>query len=71
MPVDLQELLLAEQAATMAASAKNFAQTMDLQNKMAANKWDEVSLIEAAAAKDLGKMGADPRYLPNKQPGGA
>ncbi len=65
MAVDLQELLLGNQAAILASSAQNFSQTMDLQNKVALNKFDEVALLEAAAAKDLGKMGADPRYLPN------
>lgn len=57
MAVDLQELLLSQQAATLDQAGKNFAQTMDLQNKVSIKKYDEVDPLQAAAIKDLSKAG--------------
>ena len=45
MAVDLQELLLGRQAATLAIGGENFRQTIDLQTKVALNKF----LIDAQA----------------------
>ncbi|NIO42220.1 MAG: hypothetical protein GTO41_19950 [Burkholderiales bacterium] len=58
MAVDLQELLLSSQALTLDQAGKNFVSHMDLQARIATNKFDEVDLLQAAAAKELGKMGA-------------
>jgi hypothetical protein len=70
MAVDLQELLMSSQAETLAAMGKAFALDMARQGKIADKHFDEVDLLQAAAAKELGKMGAhtDPR-LPVALPG--
>lgn len=66
--VELQELLLGSQASTLDIAGKNFVHAMDAANKGANTQAGEVSLVEAAAAKELGKMGNDPRFMPNTQP---
>ncbi len=55
--VNLQELLMADQAATLASAGRAHVQTMDLQAKTSVKKYDEVDLLQAAAAKELGKAG--------------
>ncbi len=57
MSVDLNELLLGAQAATLDTAAKGHVQTMDLMAKVSIKKYDEVDLLQAAAAKELGKAG--------------
>lgn len=57
MPVNLQELLLGQQSATLDTAAKAHVQTMDLMAKVSIKKYDEVDLLQAAAAKELGKAG--------------
>lgn len=46
-----------EQASCLAALARTSVQQLDLQAKMAAQSAFSVDLIEAAAAKELGKTG--------------
>lgn len=55
--VDLHELLMASQASTLDSAGKAHVQTMDLQAKVSIKKYDEVDLLQAAAAKELGKAG--------------
>lgn len=57
MAVDLQELLMSAQGANLDSAAKAHIQTMDLQAKVSIKKYDEVDLLQAAAAKELGKAG--------------
>lgn len=57
MAVDLNELLLGQQAATLDSAAKAHVQTMDLQAKTSVKKYDEVDLLQASAAKELSKAG--------------
>lgn len=57
MSVDLQELLMADQAGILASAGRAGVQTMDLQAKVSIKKYDEVDLLQAAAAKELGKAG--------------
>ena len=57
MAVDLHELLMASQAANLDSAGKAHIQTMDLQAKTSVKKYDEVDLLQAAAAKELSKAG--------------
>ena len=57
MTIDLQELLMTQQAGNLDSAAKAHIQTMDLQAKASIKKYDEVDLLQAAAAKELGKAG--------------
>lgn len=55
--VNLQELLMGDQAATLAQAGRSHTQTMSLLDKTSVKKYDEVDLLQAAAAKELGKAG--------------
>lgn len=57
MAVDLQEILLGEQAAVIASAARAHANIMDLQERAYLAKLVKVDLAEAAAAKELAKSG--------------
>ena len=57
MAVDMNEILLGEQAACLAAAARAHAQQMDFQEKLFAIQGTSVDLVEAAAAKELSKSG--------------
>lgn len=57
MAIDLQELLLGGQAGTLELAGKNFAQSMDLLNKVSIKKYDEVDPLQAASIKELAKSG--------------
>ena len=71
MAVDIQSLLEASQAVTIDGMGKMFALHQDLQRGVALNKWDEPGLVEAQAAKELGKAGENPRYQPQTAPAAA
>lgn len=55
--VDLNEILKAEQASNLAAMARAHTQQMDFQQKVFTRLESAVDLVEAAAAKELGKAG--------------
>ncbi len=55
--VHLQELLLGQQAGNLDSATKAHIQTMDLQSKVSIKKYDELDLLQAAAAKELSKSG--------------
>ena len=57
MAVDLQELLLAEQASNLAAMARAHTNIMDLQQRVSLDKWAATDLLDAAAAKEIAKSG--------------
>ena len=71
MAIELQELLLGEQASNLAAMARAHVNVMDLQQRISLKKYDEVDLLQAAAAKELGKAGENPRYQPQTIPAAA
>lgn len=54
----LLKLFLGMQGHAVGLAGLAATQTMDLQAKVAVNKWDEVSLVEGAAAKELSKAGS-------------
>ncbi len=60
---DLSTVCAATQAAGFAGMQMMFTLHQDLQRGVFLKKVDEVDLVQAAAAKELGKMGAhtDPR----------
>jgi hypothetical protein len=68
MAVDLNELLSAEQASNLAAMARAHTQQMDFQQKVFTRLEATVDITEAAAAKELGKAGENPRYQPQTTP---
>ena len=57
MTVELQELLLGEQASNLAAMARSHTNVMDLQQRVALDKWASTDLLDAAAAKEVAKSG--------------
>lgn len=57
MTVDLQTLLLGEQASNLAAMARAHTNIMDLQQRVSLDKWATTDLLEAAAAKEIAKSG--------------
>ena len=57
MSVNLQDLLLASQAGTLDSAGKGFVHAMNVLANIANKKFDEVGLVQAAAAKELGKAG--------------
>lgn len=57
VPVHFDEVIARSQATTLQIAGQSFVQSMDLQGKIATQKFDEVDLLQAAAAKELGKMG--------------
>jgi hypothetical protein len=57
MPVDLQELLMGEQAHSLARMSSDFDNLAGLQDRTFLRQITSVDLIEAAAAKELGKAG--------------
>ena len=59
MTVDLQELLLGQQASTLNSAGQAHAQTMDWHDRLSIKKFDEVSTLEAAAARNAARAGAD------------
>jgi len=58
MAVDLQEILLGEQAKGLARMSAAFDDLQGLQSRAFLANLTSVDLIEAAAAKELGKAGA-------------
>ena len=57
MAVDLQELLLGEQAHSLGRMSSDFDDLAALRDRAFLNKLVSVDLAEAAAAKELGKAG--------------
>jgi hypothetical protein len=57
MAIDLQELLLGEQASNLAAMARSHTNVMDLQQRVSLDKWASTDLLDAAAAKEIAKSG--------------
>jgi hypothetical protein len=57
MAIDLQELLLGEQASNLAAMARSHTNVMDLQQRVSLDKWASTDLLDAAAAKEVSKSG--------------
>lgn len=57
MAVDLQELLMGEQASNLAAMARAHVNIMDLQERVSLDKWAATDLLDAAAAKEVAKSG--------------
>lgn len=68
MSVALQELLLGDQASTLASAARGHVVTMTSLDRISNKKFDELDLLQAAAAKELGKAGSNPRYQPQTAP---
>lgn len=66
--VALQELLLGAQAQnlTQMGGASTFSHA--LLDRISAKKFDELDLLQAAAAKELGKAGENPRFQPQSEP---
>ena len=71
MPIEIQELLLGEQAACLAryAGASQFSNA--LLDRISATKFDEPGITEAVAMTVAGKTGENPRYQPQTAPGAA
>ena len=57
MAVDLNELLLGEQASNLATMARAHTNMMDLQQRVSLDKWASTDLLDAAAAKEVAKSG--------------
>jgi len=57
MAVDLNELLVGAQARGLERMANGFDQDARLLSNVATKKFDQVDLVEAAAAKELSKAG--------------
>jgi len=57
MTVDLQELLLGEQASNLATMARAHTNMMDLQQRVSLDKWASTDLLDASAAKEVSKSG--------------
>lgn len=57
MAIDLNELLLGEQASNLAAMARAHTNIMDLQQRVSLDKWAATDLLDAAAAKEVAKSG--------------
>ena len=57
MTVDLQELLLGEQASNLAAMARAHTNVMDLQERVSLDKWAATDMLDAAASKEIAKSG--------------
>ena len=57
MSVDLQELLLGEQASNLAAMARAHTNVMDLQERVSLDKWAATDMLDAAASKEIAKSG--------------
>ena len=57
MTVQLQELLLGEQASNLAAMGRAHTNIMDLQQRVSLDKWAATDLLDAAAAKEVAKSG--------------
>jgi hypothetical protein len=57
MAISLDDILQAEQASNIAAMARAHTQQMDMQQKQYLKLLTSVDLVEAAAAKELGKAG--------------
>lgn len=57
MAVELQELLLGEQASNLAAAARAHTNMMDFQQRVSLDKWAATDLLDAAAAKEVAKSG--------------
>lgn len=55
--IDLQTLLLGEQASNLAAMARAHTNVMDLQQRVSLDKWAATDLMDAAAAKEIAKSG--------------
>lgn len=72
MAVELQELLLGEQAGCLAQVARASAFSFALLDRVSAKKFDELDIMEAISTKEAGKTGAhtDP-VLPVGKPGNA
>ncbi len=66
MAVDLQELLLGNQAAVLATSAQAHVQTMDWHDRVTIKKFDEVSVLEGSAARAAAKSGEDYPMTPGR-----
>ena len=57
MTIDLQTLLMGEQASNLAAMARAHTNVMDLQQRVSLDKWAATDLLDAAAAKEVAKSG--------------
>ncbi len=57
MSVDLQELLLGEQAHALGRMSSDFDDLAGVRDRVFLDKFVSVDLIQAAAAKELGKAG--------------
>lgn len=67
MTVDLQELLLGNQASILASAAQAHVQTMDWHDRASIKKFDEVGGLEAAASRNAAKSGADYPTTPGSE----
>ncbi len=68
MTVDLQELLLGSQGEGLQVAMNAHVQTMDWHDRATVKQFTEIGIVEAAAAKELGKAGENPRYQPQTSP---
>ena len=71
MAVDMQELLLGAQATNLQQIGVASEFSNSLLDRVSTKKFDEVDLVQASAAKELGKAGENPRYQPQTAPGAA
>ncbi len=68
MAADMSDVILNSQALTFDILGKGFTHLATRQAMIGDRKFDEVDLVQAAAAKELGKMGENPRYQPDSPP---
>ncbi len=68
MAVELQELLLGEQAHSLQRMSGDFDDLAGVRSRAFLEKFVSVDLVEAAAAKELGKAGENPRFQPQSAP---
>jgi len=68
MAVELQELLMGDQASTLASAARGHVATMTLMDRVSVNKFDEPGIVESVAMTLAGKTGENPRYQPQTSP---
>jgi len=56
-PVNMQDILLGEQASIVTSQARAHVNMMDLQQRVSLDKWASTDLLDAAAAKEVAKSG--------------
>ncbi|ANS03329.1 hypothetical protein [uncultured Mediterranean phage uvDeep-CGR2-KM19-C37] len=68
MAVDMGDVMNNSQALTVDILGKSFGHLATRAAMIGDRKFDETDLIQASAAKELGKAGENPRYQPQSAP---